>query len=89
MCMIVCSHNLFNLRHTVLLMDTIGAGTTTPLGSYTNDELATAIYSACINNNTNKVHLFGDEGFLQTISNEIKEKSILDYNNNIIEIKIN
>lgn len=74
---IICFVDMFSLTQNLKIGDKI---ITIP-----TDELGKTIPSLCYSNQTNKVHLFGNEMYIEGIVVEINENA--DYAN--IEIKVN
>ena len=74
---IICFVDMFSLTQNLKIGDKI---ITIP-----TDELGKTIHSLCYSNQTNKVHLYGNEMYIEGIVVEINENA--DYAN--IEIKVN
>mgnify|MGYP006969209233 FL=1 len=60
-----------------------------PIAKCAMDELGEVITSICFNSNANRVHLFGNEKYVDTILRDIDLHSGSAYSNGTIQVEVN
>ena len=83
---VICNFNMFDIEQTVYVY---ADNAVVPIAKCAMDELGEVITSIRFNSNANKVHLFGNEKYVDTILRDIDLHSGSAYSNGMIHVEVN
>lgn len=78
---VICVVNMFD-RNQTLYQTIPGVPDLYPIGTVTVEELPDAVINYCIGNNLNKIHFYGNDGYIQEIVDYMKKITYQTYDLN-------
>ena len=86
---IICTINLFTIRQKIIIVKTNEAEQLTAIDCDLNS-LPQALVDLCFSQNIDKVHLYGDESYIEKCLQDIDYYSgCYAYSNNMIKVEVN
>ena len=87
---VICNFNLFDIEQTMYVyIEEDGVKRVNPIGRCKFENLGHMLVEICYANDANRIHLFGNEEYVNGILHDIDLHSGSAYSNGMIQVEVN